>query len=62
MFGSRNNNINAGPAELGLTGGAGKGSVERSAKWRKSFDEILWPKSNEGFIRRGNKQIKKYKV
>jgi hypothetical protein len=40
-FGSRNNNINAGPAELGLTG-AGKGDADRSPGWRNHYEDIDW--------------------
>jgi hypothetical protein len=44
---------------FGLSG-AGKGSAERSQDWRKSYDEINWPKSEVGFTRDGNKLVKRY--
>jgi hypothetical protein len=49
-----------GNRSFGLSG-AGKGSAERSADWRKNYDEVTWPKSDVGFERRGVRQVKTYK-
>lgn len=43
--------------------GAGKGDKPRSkfdTNWSERFDAIRWKKSNEGFVRRGHKQTKRY--
>lgn len=39
---------------------AGKGDADRSPEWRKHYDEVSWPKSNDGFRQVGGKQIKRY--
>lgn len=38
----------------------GKGSAERGSGWRERMDDIPWPRSNEGFERKGNKLVKRY--
>ena len=44
-----------------LNHGPGKGDADRSPGWRKHYDEIIWPRHfPNGFVRRGNKQTKKY--
>jgi hypothetical protein len=48
-----------------LNHGAGKGDKERSAGWRKNYDEIdfrqrLSPAESDGFMRRGNRLVKCY--
>lgn len=49
-------------ANVGLNHGPGKGDKSRTvfnADWRAKFSEIHWPPA-EGFVRRGNKLIKRY--
>jgi hypothetical protein len=65
-------NFNPGPSQLGLSGGAGKGSADRSPGWRQHYDEISWPVTidDDGSVRRavvdtffrgsGGKLIKRY--
>lgn len=52
--------ITPGPSELGLNNGAGKGSVERSTKWREKYSEIQWGQLIVGMKRIRNKMVKKY--
>lgn len=43
--------------------GAGKGDKPRSKfdqNWAERFGSIRWPKTNQGFVRRGHKQTKRY--
>ena len=40
--------------------GAGKGDADRSPRWRDHYDEVAWPKSDDGFTRTGNRQVKRY--
>ena len=65
MFANRSNR-NTGSAGLGLDTGAGKGDKDRSPGWRDNYDEVNWgkrePSEIDGFIRKGNKQIKYYKI
>lgn len=54
------NKQHTGPACLGLRGeGAGKGDVDRSPGWREHYDEINWPRSNDGFEQLGVKRQRK---
>lgn len=58
-------NFNPGPAELGLSGGAGKGDCDRSPGWRKNYDDIDWGVidpflGDENTVRRGGRLIKRY--
>lgn len=58
---SRHKNFGqAGRGAFGNSHGAGKGDVDRSPGWRDHYDEVNWPKSNEGFTQRGGKLVKKY--
>lgn len=52
----------AGNRSFGLDHGSGKGDKERSSNWRDNFGEIHkdWPKSDLGFVKRGNKLVKRY--
>jgi hypothetical protein len=43
--------------------GAGKGDTPRTKfndNWRANFNEIDWPKSDDGFKQRGGKRTKRY--
>lgn len=43
--------------------GAGKGDAPRhkfNEQWRTNFDEINWPKSDDGFEKKLGKQTKRY--
>lgn len=41
--------------------GAGKGDKDRSPGWRDNYEEINWPKSNDGFHTVGGIQRKVYR-
>lgn len=58
---SRKNNFGqTGRNAFGTSHGAGKGDVDRSPGWRDHYDEVEWPKSEEGFVKRGGKLVKRY--
>lgn len=50
----------AGNRSFGLTG-AGKGSAERSSKWRDNYPEVQWT-GVTGFVRKGAKLVKGYQA
>lgn len=48
---------NVGPASLGLRT---TGSPERSAAWRRNYDEVFWGPGVTGLKRIGRRQVKIY--